>query len=106
MESKSLEVYSEAINSGIVRMPDRQFPGVVIQGDSLAILYMEALDLVEALSKDRNSEAFATAVMMAERLEGHLDHYVSVIKKAGFRVPFAERPDLRVANFISKDGDA
>lgn len=38
MERKELEVFSEASNYGIVRMPGRQFPGCVVQGDSLSIM--------------------------------------------------------------------
>jgi hypothetical protein len=39
MTKMEIEVYSEATNQAVVQMPGRQFPGSVIQGDSLSILY-------------------------------------------------------------------
>ena len=38
MRIEPLEVYSRTTNSAIIKPPGRQFPGVVIQGDSLSIL--------------------------------------------------------------------
>jgi hypothetical protein len=37
MERIEIEVYSQATNQAIVRMPNRKFPGCVIQGDSLSV---------------------------------------------------------------------
>lgn len=50
MERKVLEVYSELTNSSVIRMPGRRLPGVVVQGDSLSILFSGAMSLVEALA--------------------------------------------------------
>lgn len=43
MESIPLEVYSTLSNYAIIKPPGRQFPGCVIQGDSLNILCKSAL---------------------------------------------------------------
>lgn len=45
MKTVEIELYSEASNNAIVRVPGRSFPGVVIQGDSLSILHENAKTL-------------------------------------------------------------
>jgi hypothetical protein len=83
MERKELDVYSEAGNSSIVRMPSRRFPGVVIQGDSLASLFAEAMTLVEKLENSDDEEIFLTSLEIAERLEGHLLYYEATLQGHG-----------------------
>ncbi len=38
MRTIEVEIFSETTNSPVIKMPNRKFPGVVIQGDSLWIL--------------------------------------------------------------------
>jgi hypothetical protein len=92
METKELDVYSEAGNSSIVRMPSRRFPGVVIQGDSLASLFAEAMTLVEKLESSDDEETFLTALEMAERLEGHILHYEATLQSHGMAMPYVRDP--------------
>jgi len=40
-----LEVYSEASNQAVIKAPGRQFPGIVVQGDSLSLLGAQAREL-------------------------------------------------------------
>ena len=35
MERVEVELFSDGSNDAVVRMPGRQFPGMVVQGDSL-----------------------------------------------------------------------
>jgi hypothetical protein len=92
MKAKELEIFSEATNSPVVRMPSRRFPGVLIQGDSLSVLFDEAMTIVEALSESKDSEAFVTALEMAERLEAHLLHYEDTLKSHGIDFPYVRDP--------------
>jgi hypothetical protein len=76
-------------------MPGRNFPGCVVQGDSLCILYHRALD-VPSLAKTTHpdSELIDDATELVEMLGGWLDHYESVLKENGFRLPYVRRRDL------------
>jgi hypothetical protein len=44
-ERLTAEILSHASNSGIVQMPGRKFPGIVIQGDSLSNLFEQVCAL-------------------------------------------------------------
>jgi hypothetical protein len=99
METKQIEVYSEASNNAIVRMPTRRFPGVVLQGDSLAILFAGAMDLLERLDPTREEELFYTALSLAEDLEARLKHYEAVISEHGFQLPYLRDPARSAARF-------
>ncbi len=35
MHTESVEIYSDATNSAVMRHPGRRFPGVLVQGDTL-----------------------------------------------------------------------
>ena len=52
METKFIDVFSELSNYAIVRMPDREFLGCVIQGDSLAILCRLARSIAVRLENE------------------------------------------------------
>jgi hypothetical protein len=42
MHSESVEIYSDATNAAVMRHPGRNFPGVLIQGDTLHSLCVSA----------------------------------------------------------------
>ena len=51
-----LEMWSEQVNSAVVRVPGRRFPGVVVQGDSLSILFDLAMFVAEHLPETSDPE--------------------------------------------------
>lgn len=69
-------------------MPERRFPGVVIQGDSLSILFHNALELVKELEGQENEEAFLGALSLAESIDTHLDNYINTMQEHGLELPF------------------
>ncbi|WP_428380852.1 DUF6959 family protein [Nevskia ramosa] len=87
-----LEVYSEVGNHWVVRTPGRQFPALVIQGDTLHGIYADLLELSQrldalpAIDQEIRDEATAIASSMRERLF----HYESVIEAAGFQLPYTK----------------
>ena len=88
MEIKEIEVFSDATNTSIVRMPNRGFPGVVIHGDSLSIFFDQTMTLVEKLANFEDEEVFLTALEMAERIEAHLLHYEETLQADGITLPY------------------
>jgi hypothetical protein len=93
MERKELEVYSEVVNFGIVRMPGREFPACAIPGDSLCILFHRALDVFERLkTMQGDQELIDDATELVELLSGRLDHFETVVTEHGFRLPYLRRP--------------
>jgi hypothetical protein len=54
-----LELWSGQVNSAVVRVPGRRFPGVVIQGDSLSILFDLAMYVTEHLPASADIDCVA-----------------------------------------------
>jgi hypothetical protein len=88
MERKEVEVYSEASNQGIVRMPGRQFPGCVVQGDSLAILCSFARSIHERLAGNPDEELTIDASELLRLLEDRQRHYESVLAQHNIKLPY------------------
>lgn len=85
-----VEVYSEAVNHWVVRTPGRQFPSLVVQGDTFHGLYAELRNLTNQLgaSPHIDPELQEEAASIAESLRERLLDYERVITAAGFQLPY------------------
>ena len=90
MNVQPLEVYSESSNYAIVRLPGREFPGSVIQGDTLASLCGDARELSIRLRAvgPQDEELLWIAQRIQEQLLGRLLHYQKVLSEHGMRLPY------------------
>ncbi len=91
MKLLKIAVYSEASNHAIVTPPGRQFPGAVVQGDSLSILCAEARTISMRL-KDlgiTDEELLHTAQEHQEKLLNRLLHYQTVLATHGIELPYS-----------------
>jgi hypothetical protein len=78
MRKAEVEIHSDAVNMAVMRHPDRSYPGILIQGDTLLGL-CEAVTKVAALAKDAlPREAFRELEFVREDLQDLLDHYSDV----------------------------
>jgi predicted RNase H-like HicB family nuclease len=66
METKPVEIFSEASNFAIVRVPGRQFPGCVVQGDSLSILLGNAKEVWARVKGSGDEELVGAAQELVE----------------------------------------
>jgi hypothetical protein len=91
-KSIELEVYSDAGNHWVVRTPGREFPALVIQGDTLHGIYEGVLEISRRINDCRalDQETRDEAAAMASSLREKLIHYESVLKTAGFPLPYIE----------------
>lgn len=80
-----IELLSDESNCAIVQLPGRKFPGVVIQGDSLFVLYSLADELKDSLTDPKSME-------LAEELLGllrvRLLQYESVLRLNNRDLPY------------------
>jgi uncharacterized protein DUF6959 len=100
-----LEMWSEQVNSAVVRVPGRRFPGVVIQGDSLSILFDLAMYVTEHLPRSADPELSGAAEELAEKLFHHVRNYESVLGARGVSLPYARNAG-RVPRRVEPDGAA
>jgi hypothetical protein len=103
--ASQLEMWSAQLNSSIVRVPGRRFPGVVIQGDSLSILFDLAMYVADGVSKTADSGLRDAAEELAEKLFAHVKNYELVLEARGVVRPYVRDPN-RIPKPRSLDGAA
>ena len=69
LKKLKLDVLSNGTNAAVVRMPDRRYPGLVVQGDRLIYLNAKAKELSEGVSETGNERL--------ARLARNLHHEIS-----------------------------
>lgn len=87
-EPATAEILSRMTNSGIVQMPGRKFPGVVIQGDSLSTLFDQVCVCLEQAKQHQDEEVYYDILMLAETLQGQLINYETTLNELGLERPY------------------
>ena len=88
MRIEELEIYSDASNAAIIRHPQRRFPGVLVQGDTMHSMAEIAKTVSAGL--DKETDLFWEMEELRERLESFVQHYIEVLKAEDMKLPFPE----------------
>ena len=89
MEYMELEVYSQSIDRGIVRMPSQSFPGLVLQGETLISLLRLAKFAYEKLPDTADTELIDTSRELMESIQKLVAHYESTLSKHKIPLPYS-----------------
>ena len=87
-DTQEVEVYSRQINAWIVRTPGRQFPALVVQGDSFHQLFVYAQSVYERTRNSADRELRDDAERLRDILWNRLRHYEDTLHAAGFTLPY------------------
>ena len=90
MKNEQIEIYSDASNMAVMRHPGRNYPGVLVQGDTLHSIVSE-LQVVLAERQKLSDDAAGELEGVYERLSEMLTHYIAVLEKHGMDLPFNRR---------------
>ncbi len=93
MRTEAVEIYSDATNAAVMRHPGRQFPGVLIQGDTLHNLYRSIAEVAAAAHQSLDDELVAELEDVREHLSALMLHYRRVMAEHQLPLPFNERSD-------------
>lgn len=88
MQKLELEVYGTASNAAVVRAPGRRFPGVIVQGDTLATLLDSATDIASRAAETPDEELLGEAQLLRDRLAGLLFQYEAAMDEHGLELPY------------------
>jgi hypothetical protein len=95
METLEVKLLSNQVNSPVIQLPYRNYPGVLIQGDSLFILYSRAESLRDMLKQNQPEQLSDEELLTAEDtpldlanelvdlLAGYVVNYRSACKEHG-----------------------
>lgn len=85
---KKLELLGRPVNFAVVQLPERNYPGVVIQGDTLNGL-VRRLEEMKALVKSDQLEDLTTEIEeVREQLSAARDYYEATCAERGIELPY------------------
>ncbi len=90
-EMMEFEVFSSASNAVVARHPGRNYPGVLIQGDTLNGILADVTELIEELDRGDLGETREAASALQERFVDLLTHYEKVLDADGRSLPYPSR---------------
>jgi hypothetical protein len=82
-----LTVLARQTNNWVVRLPNRNHPGVVIQGDSLKILYDLADEICDLAGEP--GELRDVAENLRSQLRGRLHAFEDALREHGLELPYS-----------------
>ncbi|WP_449447553.1 DUF6959 family protein [Thermomonas brevis] len=89
MYTADVEIFSDEPNAAVIRHPERKFPGVLVQGDTLHALARQAADAAVAVNSG-HPDAAEEVADLAARLDSLLSHYRTVLAAHGHKLPFPQ----------------
>ena len=91
MRQEKVEILSDETDMAVIRHPDRRYPGILVQGDTLLGMCQQA-DFV-AKQIGRSAPGYANLNELRNQLWSLLSHYKAVLEKHKVELPFSETPD-------------
>jgi hypothetical protein len=89
MTDLSAPILAEVPNSGIVQLPGRRFPGVVVQGDSLSSMFDELASALRHAKHRRDEKGYYATFAVASRLQELLAAYENTLGAIGSSLPYS-----------------
>jgi len=93
MRHADVEVFGDAVNASVLRLPGRKYPGILVQGDSLHTLLRSVAQATEALRLGRGDDAEAELVDLLGTLRQYQAAYEAALEAAGIPLPYVPMGD-------------
>jgi predicted RNase H-like HicB family nuclease len=88
MMNRQVDLLSQAVNFAVVKLPQRNFPGVLIQGDTLHSLVKNIDRMMDLLNKRKLEELTDELEDMREQLSAAMVHYEHVCTELKIPLPY------------------
>ena len=88
MTKIEVESFSDASNAAVVRLPGRQFPGIVLQGDSLKLLMDSACEIARLSRSSTIPGLEEASEEIVQLLTGYSQAYEKALKKHNHPFPY------------------
>jgi hypothetical protein len=89
MEYMELEVYSQSINRGVVKMPSQSFPGLLLQGETLSTLLGLARSIHKKAQGTSDIELIDVSLELMDTLQKLVSHYEATLSKHNIPLPYS-----------------
>ncbi len=85
-----IELLSSNTNCPVMIAPGRQFPGVLIQGDSLKCISILIEDIEQANADSDRSEIGSAILALKAKVDGYLKEYEATMETHGKCLPYVK----------------
>ena len=92
MQYMELEVYSQSINRGVIKMPSQSFPGLLLQGEMLSSLLRLSRSTYEKSQQTSDTELIEAARELRDNLQQLVSHYEATLGKHNIPLPYSTVP--------------
>src|SRR6187397_1834242 len=89
MEYMELEVYSQSIDRGVIRMPSQGFPGLLLQGETLSSLLKLAKLTQEKSQTTGDMELIEASRELVETIQKLVSHFESTLNGHNIPLPYS-----------------
>ena len=89
MEYMELEVYSQSINRGVIKMPSQGFPGLLLQGETLSTLLRLAMSIHERSQATSDPELIEASLEMRDIIQQLVAHYEATLGRHNIPLPYS-----------------
>jgi hypothetical protein len=89
MHVEKVEIYSDKTNRAVLRHPERNFPGILLQGDDLNSLCQKADRICAAGRDSLNADRYRELNELRNTLWDYLVHYKTVLGEHNIPLPFS-----------------
>ena len=92
--NKTATILQNGSNAAVVQLPDKQFPGVVIQGDSLSILMRQMMEVRKMVAGNVDASKTTNEVDdVIDKLYGCIALYEIALENNGLPLPYPKWSD-------------
>ena len=94
MKKEEVEIFSDSTNQAVMKHPGRNYPGVLVQGDTLYSICRDLDRVCREISNGNVDEAFDELNEIRNSMWEKLNHYKVVLGEHDIKLPFSEQPRL------------
>ena len=86
--TQKLELLGRPVNFAVVQLPERKYPGVVIQGDTLNGLVRRLEEMKDLVKSDQLEDLTTEIQEVREQLSAARDYYEPTSAERGIELPY------------------
>jgi len=83
-----IRILNRDVNATVVQLPERKFPGMVFQGDTLKSWQQVAAEILEALANGDLARGRSACEYLRDSLNARLAIYENVLTENGISLPY------------------
>ena len=91
MKKEEVEIFSDSTNQAVMKHPGRNYPGLLLQGDTLYSICRDLDEVCREIRRGNAEGAFEELNELRNSMWGKLNHYKTVLGEHEIELPFSEQ---------------